>query len=102
MQVLNELAFASDDVACRILSRGGDSGSSSDLLHDLMATVQHPERDVQCSALLTLSTLAFPRENKIKILHKEGYLSLLKTLAAKKPDMEATDKKVCTQSISHF
>jgi hypothetical protein len=99
IQVLNELAFASEDVACRILGRGEDSGGWSDLLVDLMATVQHIEQDVQCSALLALSTLAFPRANKVKILQTEGYLSLLKTLAAKKPDMDASETKVSTQ---HF
>lgn len=93
MQVMNELAFASEGVACRILSQQGDSGSS-DLLADLMATAQHPEPDVQCGALVTLSTLAFPRANKLKILQADGYLTLVKSLAAKNPDIEATGTKV--------
>lgn len=98
MQVLNELAFASEDVARRILGQGARSSGSS-LLADLMATVQHPEPVVQCSALLALSTLAFPRDNKLKMLQADGCLTLVKSLASKAPDSEACDTTVSFQLL---
>jgi hypothetical protein len=100
MQVLNELAFASEDVACRILREKADSGSA-DLLVDLMGTIEREEASVQCSALLALSTLGFPRANKLKILQADGYLPLVKNLASKKPDMDAEHEKVRLLLLLH-
>lgn len=93
MQVLNELAFASEDVARRILTQKAEP-SGSGLLADLMKTIQHPEPVVQCSAMLALSTLAFPRANKLQILQADGCLTLLKSLASKKPETEDCDTSV--------
>lgn len=91
--MLNELAFASEDVACRILS-STEASRSSDILADLMSTVQHSEPSVQCSALLTISTLAFPRANKLRMLEADGCVASFKSLATTKHDTESEHAKV--------
>jgi hypothetical protein len=88
LQVLTEIALASEDVACRMLA--GKSGMQ--LLSDLMLVAQDGLADVQCSALLALSTLAFPQANKLAILSADGCLDVIKRMASRNNDAA---RKVC-------
>lgn len=73
MQLLETLSLASDDVAQRLLT--------DDLISVLHGHIKHAGEAVQCKALITLSSLAFPAGNKVTLLTKGGIVSEVKAIA---------------------
>jgi hypothetical protein len=73
-QVISSLALASEETAVAILT--------DRILAALISKLKSSTDEVRCTALVTLSNLAFPVPNKRTMLSKDGFLDMVIDLAS--------------------
>jgi hypothetical protein len=88
VQLLTALAVASDAVAARLLCQ--------DTIEHLTRLIRGQDASVSCAALVALSSLAFPEENKAVLLQQTELVELLKHCASTEPPAEEHKVRVAS------